>query len=333
VSFILVIENWFTDLNTVMDFWICGVHFVNTYFPPICDPSCEPGNTCQGHHQGYYAWQAVYELCPTEPSSIGDVGGESVYTINIGGNTNTGGSGNNENDSGEVITVPTLPGIYSEQGVDRPCESLHAMIINPALKAKLIELQGYTGLDYEKGFAFKQNATTNAYGIPEVIPEGNVPNSLNMKPFVGGIYVGAMHTHPRWLNEDSPIQMFGDGDLNYLFKVASKYRPIPSNNGGYAKFFLTLTVASGTYCIKIKDYLKFSGARNGEKWDKIMEQLKKDYEQNAIDPENLQLTLLRTLEKLGVGLYKANSTLTSWEELAIERRPQLNDRVQGYPCQ
>jgi hypothetical protein len=326
-------QNRFTDLNTVMDFWICGVQFVYTYFPPTCFEH-EPGGECGGNHQGYYAWQAVYELCATEPTPIGDVGAESgFYPIQPGGNTNTGGSGNNENDSGEVITVPTLPGIYSEQGVNRPCESLRDMLINPDLKAKLIELQGYTGLYYEKGYAFKQNPTTNAYGIPEVIPEGNVLNILNMYPFVGGTYVGAMHTHPRWLNDESPIQMFGDGDLNYLFKVANSYAPRPTTNAGYAKFFLTLTVASGTYCIKIKDYLKFSGVKNGGKWDELMKNLQENYRQNATDSENLQLTLLRTLEKLGVGLYKANSTLSSWEELAIERRPQLDDRVQGYPCQ
>lgn len=232
---------------------------------------------------------------------------------------------------GNIITSPVMP----TPGIADPCEKLSKLTNTIETKNALQSLESNTNLSSEKGFSVTKNSGSDQYNTPTPAQADlKKPNEIVMP--VGGNNIGSFHTHPT--DQDGWVPMFSDGDLNYLFWVASRH-----NNDGipkdYSEYFLTMTVPEGTFAIKIKDWSAFATCRNNKKiWTKlgVIRTLRNKYnDRNATDNiEGFKKDLLNVLTKfnMGIGLYEANTDLSSWSEVILDPIDSENNPTKNNPC-
>lgn len=248
-----------------------------------------------------------------------------------------------EEEEPELITSP-IPNLDAPKST--PCQHLNKMLTNSTTKERLRGLRDFTAEDYEKGFSvFKSNNTLNT--IPCNASNFN-PNQVKMPTGKTAIsenpIVGAFHTHPN-PSTTNITPMFSDGDINWLFWVATD-NPTPRNEKIYEEFFLTLTVSGGTYAIKIKDWTKFAAFRSNKAWQNIegtkggeLKTLKDKYDRISANGNRNSMinAFLETLQEFdaGIGLYEANSDLSNWSELVLAPGASSYNEIDPneIPCQ
>ena len=262
---------------------------------------------------------------PGGDGSSGGGSGDSTDSTYDGSDTSIHGNGG-------VSTAPTLE--EDEEMVEDPCEGLSKLLEGPDMIQAIINLEGYTDNDKEYGYAIKTFENSTSLAPPSVIQSSDKnPNIIDMEPYTGGNYIGAYHTHPN-PTTSGIVPMFSPGDLKWLLRVARAHN-IPHNEKDYSLYFLTLTVDSGTYAIKIQDMTTFSNFI-GNKYNDFKRKIENIYhETNAHQStaSDLQKNFLKSLEeyRTGIGLYKLNNDKTNWEELNLNPTQPSADPIKT-PC-
>jgi hypothetical protein len=244
----------------------------------------------------------------------------------------------------EIITSP-VPSL--DQPKSTPCKELSKMLTNKNTKKSLYDLRNDTNLGHEKGYSVFKNELGIIHALP-CVSNNLAPTSIIMptgKTTSGGNIIGAFHTHPD-AGSTSTYPMFSDGDINWLFWVATDNQT-PRDKKVYEEFFLTLTVPQGTFAIKIKDWGKFAAFRNNSSiWQsnnikkggslKLLTDTYSSIGHNGsfIQMQNALLELFRDFNA-GIGLYEANNDLSGWSELELAPAGASNNDEEPTkkPCQ
>ena len=240
------------------------------------------------------------------------------------------------------VPIYTAPVLEEEEIAPpkTPCEELQKLLNNTESVDALTFLEGKTSEAKEYGFAYQ--ALPNSSDLDELHPIESLPNDplkLHMEHYVGGNFIGAYHTHP-----DPAISlgipMFAADDIKFLYKLARLHSPGTLNSDkDYSVYFLTLTIESATYAIKINDVVKFYDfmgnkyasfkTRLEDKYAKMPDNLYLFPSQSFIEKEFLKI--LNNKEQSGIGLYILNDDKTNWDELMIN--PLFpNSNVKRKPC-
>ena len=290
--------------------------------------------------------------CPTKSISTScdqvcvtydDGGGSSSNPIDITGGGGTGGTGDLDtphNDSGNnnpIVTAPVLELEEEEAPKKTPCEELKKLINNIECKDAISNLEGHLSEDKEYGFAYE--ALPNSSDLDELHPIESLPDEplkLQMGNYIGGNFIGANHLHPR-PSTSGAVPMFAADDVAWLFKVAKAHLPdIPLSQKDFSVYFLTLTVGSGTYAIKIKDGLKFYTFMMRTSYKEFKESLEDKFIELGVmaSASTLKREFLKILNKnvdSGIGLYQLKEDKTDWEELVFNPLYPNSDPV-IKPC-
>lgn len=103
-----------------------------------------------------------------------------------------------------------------------------------------------------------------------------------------------------------------------------------------SQYVVALTVGTGTYAIKIKDWYKFyaivGSATEYQNFDDDLNELYKKTSSNTpmASYEKILLNLIKD-KNMGIGLYKANTDFNGWSELVIDPANPSNNAKQ-IPC-
>lgn len=284
-----------------------------------------------------------------EASSSGDSGTNNDNPNNAGGSTNNPDPCPTVGTTGTVIVgtqpvsgigsgcTPNETVVVSLTPAPTPCSELKKLTNDVEVKNSLNTLKDKIQETKESGFAYRLveiNGINSFLPPQEIQSSGFNPKVINMANHIGSNYIGASHIHPdRIYTHTAP--MFSPEDLRWLARVAVSH----NNNGlpkNYSVYFLTLTVGSGTYAIKIKNMTKLLNIMNRpERFAKLKIELEKAYFKSGetAPATNLQKDLLKIMDEfdLGVGLFKASDDLSEWSELILN--PSLpNARPIEIPC-
>ena len=270
-------------------------------------------------------------------------GGSSGPVDTTGGGGGAGGTGDLDtphNDSGNnnpIVTAPVLELEEEEAPKKTPCEELKKLINNIECKDAISNLEGHLSEDKEYGFAYE--ALPNSSDLDELHPIESLPDEplkLQMGNYIGGNFIGANHLHPR-PSTSGAVPMFAADDVAWLFKVAKAHLPdIPLSQKDFSVYFLTLTVGSGTYAIKIKDGLKFYTFMMRTSYKEFKESLEDKFIELGVmaSASTLKREFLKILNKnvdSGIGLYQLKEDKTDWEELVFNPLYPNSDPV-IKPC-
>ncbi len=255
----------------------------------------------------------------------------------IGNNTPVGNPVNNcGNCNVPVYTAPVLEFEEEIAPPKTPCEELQKLLNNTESVDAITFLEGKTNKDKEYGFAYE--TLPNSSDLDEVHPIESLPNQplkLNMGNYIGGNFIGANHTHPR-PSTSGAVPMFAAEDIFWLYAVSRAHLPGASESQkDFSIYFLTLTVGSGTYAVKIKDNSKFLEflSKNYIEFKYSLERKYNELGQMA-SASVLKKEFLKIINKnisSGIGLYELNSDKTDWAELTFN--PLSPDSDPGIkPC-
>lgn len=270
--------------------------------------------------------QFLTETCTTydDGESEGGTGGGGT-----GGGTGTGGGGGTD----PVYSDPVPDNNYIaavDAPFTTPCEQLKTLL-NDTNKQAIEYLETKANDTKEWGYSFQTFPNSTNLAPPSVIQaDEREPTKIKMSACTGGNYVGAFHTHPI-PSAQGIVPMFSPGDFKWLRDVALNHA-IPHSVKNYNTYFLTLTVQSGTYAIKIKDINKFV-TFYGTKYDEFQEKLKDKYRDmngSESDENELMIALLEKLTNSGIGLYELNDNKTNWSEVTLN--PLSNTTPKKTPC-
>lgn len=293
----------------------------------ICGEYGAPGGGFEGGFGGpnanpSYNNEPGNPSSPSEPNSPGQGGG---------------GSGGNLPDIPNIpptpiITAPLLILDDEEFEDETPCDELRKFIANNSIQQSLGILKPQSLGPIERGNYISE--TTNASGanylsFPIIPYDTNNPTILNMNAGLnGGNVIGAMHCHTDPVSTGG-IPMFGHGDLESLYSIAVKH-----NNGNdpknYAEYTVMLSVGSGHYALKIKDFSNFYiNLQNN--YANFKEELKDVYEKSTATANSTKLIedFLKTLNKNNLGsnvsMYKATEStiggitkISGWKEQILK---------------
>lgn len=300
---------------------------MNTSTITCCVPfrANEPGcHTAGPACLAYAAQYGIDNLTTTTTSVCFDSGGGGTTT----GSGNTGNQGNGYFGGPGIKTSPILPNFEDN---NNPCSELKKLSTGVLTRPALIGLP--TGQTYESGYYVRKNAVGNIGPTPcDSSPVD--PTKINMP--IGGNIIGAMHTHP-YSYEYGYDSMFSSDDINYLYQVAIKH----TNYGQpkeYAEYFITLSVPSGTFALKIENWENFkkfretnpdwtNHTRNG--LSATYDKLESTYDKIGSSGFNkLQNALLKMLQEndSGIGLYKADADSNNWSRLSLDFAYTMGDK-------
>ena len=286
---------------------------------------------------------STFTSCDQVCVAYDDGGGDSSSNpIDLTGGGGAGGTGDLDtphNDSGNnnpIVTAPVLELEEEEAPKKTPCEELKKLINNIESKDAISNLEEHLLEDKEYGFAYE--ALPNSSDLDELHPIESLPDEplkLQMLNYIGGNFIGANHLHPR-PSTSGAVPMFAADDVAWLFKVARAHLPgTPFSQKDFSVYFLTLTVGSGTYAIKIKDAPKFYTfmSTNYVSFKYGLERKFDDLGVMAF-ASVLEKEFLKIINKnadSGIGLYKLKEDKTDWEELVFNPLYPNSDPVKK-PC-
>lgn len=313
------------------------------------------GSPCPAHgtEQMVFCWDYV--------GPGGDTGDDG-WTGNEGNNTegnNTnpsnpytpsgGGNGGGPKPNTPQIPIPpvivTMPLLEAEDVIEQetPCDELRKFIANNSIQQSLGILKPQSSGPIERGNYISE--TTNASGasvlsFPVIPPKPNDPTRLNFDAGItAGNVIGLMHCHTDPASTGG-VAMFGPGDILSLFKIARYYSPTNGQTVNYAEFTVMLSVGSGHYALKIKDFSTFYTNLQAN-YDNFKKELEEEYKESTITATST--TLLKNFLNIlkdnnlsnNVSLYKATestiagiSKITGWKE-QILKADGTNDEL---PC-
>lgn len=264
---------------------------------------------------GYYITESVLSTC--NDSSGG--GGNEEDTSDP---TQTTGSGGGST----TVTTPTTctrncPELYEEEDLitsEELCNDLASKDLNLDFNAKMADLKNRAATqEFESAYAMYQNAGSGLNFSPRfdgTTQDKSVllerPSMLTTSPTN---CIGFIHCH---LDDGSTFLVFSFTDLTALAHVVNDSTRPTSEYGVY------VTTASGTFCLKVKNRIKF---KNTLGW-LMVNKLKYENEFSKFvkinDPLNKQtLGLLKFMKENDfntmLDLYKKNETTNEWELLEL----------------
>ncbi|MEX2349793.1 MAG: hypothetical protein WD554_02845 [Flavobacteriaceae bacterium] len=304
----------------------------------FCD--CDPG---QQATPGVYGW--VLEPCqgggggtgqPTEPLPI--------TTDPLNGYPGSSGSGGStvifdpddqphfdENGNPVFILTPPLnpQDPEEEEEVEDPCENLTDLLTNQDIKDIIEDLDDPTvfNLDHEKGSHIKDGNGTNL-DITSINGNSN-STGVNVRIDDQGNSIVIIHSH---FIGNRMVPLFTIEDLRTL---SAMYLWRKHKNKEVKDLSVIVVSPAGVYAMGIKNYTKFAAEGNKlhtSEFDNIKNDFYEDYPkdqdlmQHADAIEKISINTLK--DNYGVGLYKANTDLSGWNELTLDE----NDETQPNPC-
>ncbi len=236
-----------------------------------------------------------------------------------------------------IINVPTL------DAPKNPCSELKKFNTNNTIQQALRILKVQSSGSQEHGNYISD--ATNALGanylsFPVIPTDPKKPTSLDITDGLNtGKVKGAMHCHTDPVSTNA-VPMFSPADLSALLNISIKH--IPANNvpKDYAEYTVMLSVGSGHYALKFKNYSNFV-ANFGANFASFDADLNTFYSTST--PSANSNTLIKdflkalTQNNLGdVGLYKATETtnsagvanITGWKEQTLD----TNGNIAEVPC-
>uniref|UniRef100_UPI002FCAD228 hypothetical protein n=1 Tax=Chryseobacterium aquaticum TaxID=452084 RepID=UPI002FCAD228 len=254
---------------------------------------------------------------PLGPGNPEPCNGNGVATNPLEPNTNIGEGG-----CSGIPTVVTVPPIRIT-----PCQKLSNLLDPTKANIKPLITGGlYTAVNNaagETGIALKRES--NGAITNEILPYTPNPNgenpSINIK--TGGSYYSSIHSHPK-----DAYPMFSWSDVYSLYKLEMG---TASHNTMQSSFLLVCEDDSGvkqTYAIVFENTgLMMEDVMNNpenirctaqEIKNKMDIELKEKYDNEAKKTNpNYERVFLQLNYGTNIGLYKANSDLTSWQKLSI----------------
>jgi hypothetical protein len=215
--------------------------------------------------------------------------------------------------------------------VKTPCEELKKLNANNSIQLTLRILKGQSSGQAEHGNYISE--TTNSVGVtylsfPVVPQSSNNPNEIDISAGLAtGKVKGVMHCH---INPTTGmIPMFSAADLGALYGIAYSHNPSHNTEKDYAEYTVMLSVGSGHYALKFKNFDGQYGNFNNN-FDQFKVVLEKECSKitSMASAEQQQKTFLKYMNKFfagTVGLYKATETtnangvsnITGWSEQTL----------------
>lgn len=248
-----------------------------------------------------------------------------------------------------TVTDPCDPkgsiGVLEDTSPKTPCEDLMKMIPNNSIQQTLSILKGLSSGAAERGNYIRE--TTNPSGATylsyPVIPQTpSNPNALDIAAgLASGKVKGAMHCHTNPATTGM-FPMFSDADLGALYNIA--YSHIPSNNAtkDYAEYTVMLSVGSGHYALKLKNFSGNYKAKLNANIVNFQKKLESDNKKIGLNASSTILvkTFLKNMKQYfgdEVGLYKATEAIdanglpkvSGWKEQTLNE----NEDIVEINCQ
>jgi hypothetical protein len=234
-------------------------------------------------------------------------------------------------------------GIIPIQVQKTPCSELKTFYTNNAIQQTLRILKAQSSGQSEHGNYISE--TTNSAGasylsFPVIPADPNNPTSLNLSAGVAnGNVKGAMHCHTDPVSTNA-VPMFSPADLKCLLDIARYHSPINNNPKDYSEYTVMLSVGSGHYALKFKNYNSFLQNFNANfaNFDIDLNLLYN----NSLPTANSTILIKDFLKALNknnlsdVGLYKATETtnsngvsnITGWKEQTLD----ASGNIIEIPC-
>lgn len=297
---------------------------------------------CNGCSLGW-TWRIRVITVPcTNGGEGGGPGNGSNPGSPIGGSPSDGGGGgpsstiNNEN---AIIASPVVPGLDGvSAAIKNPCAKLKKFNTNNTIQQTLRILKEQSSGQAEHGNYISE--TTNTAGatylsFPVIPQDSNNPYAININAGLStGKVKGAMHCHTDPATT-TMFPMFSAADLDILYQIADKH--VPANNAvkDYTEYTVMLSVGSGHYALKLKnfsgDYYNLN--HNILDFKKDLEEENKKIGHLASSNDLIKVFLKNLNEYFGneVALYKATEgtdsnglpVVTGWKEQTLNENNDI----------
>ena len=252
-----------------------------------------------------------------------------------------GGSGasSTSNNNDEISTSPILNTTFLDAPPKNPCSELKKFNTNNTIQQTLRILKGQSSGASEHGNYISEatNSVGATYLTFPVIPQNpNNPNEIDISAgFPTGKVKGVMHCH-RDPATTGMFPMFSAADFGALYGIAYSHVPVNNTEKDYAEYTVMLSVGSGHYALKFKN---FNGDYNA-KFNLNISDFKKDLEKDNkllghMANSNLLIkAFLKNMDKYfgnEVGLYKATEStnsnglpvVTGWKEQTLNENGDI----------
>lgn len=235
-----------------------------------------------------------------------------------------GGAPNPEPDPDADPEDPTITGPILNHPNDNPCSQLNKLKAATDYTHVISELEGKALGPKEFGWGYKFFPNSTTFAPPTVVGNSTVdPTKVDLSALTGIEWLGVFHNHTDPTSTRA-VQMFSPGDVEWLLiKGFKRHRYSLTNNTAprFSELFVGLVVQNGVYCLKIKDWAKFSRFMSPA----IFQTFKKNLEDLNIKDtptapkESQERTLLKMLTKydMGIGLYEQGEQ-EIWNELELD---------------
>lgn len=256
--------------------------------------------------------------------------GFTTSTVSGMSSHNTGGAGwsaiisfsrmsNQTNNQPTITNDPCNPS--NDVGVlpppeKTPCEELNKFNDNNTIQQSLQILKTQSTGVAERGNYISEitNSSGANYLSFPIIPQD--PKNPNLLYIAGGLSTGkvkgAMHCHTN-PSTTGMVPMFSAPDLEALYQIAYAHVPINNAEKDYAEYTVMLSVGSGHYALKLKNfsgnYAKFN--TNIINFQKKLEKENEKLTSMAVSTD-LVITFLKNINEFfgdEVGLFKATETI------------------------
>lgn len=217
--------------------------------------------------------------------------------------------------------------------LSQPCDELKKLSQSPNYIQSINYLKQKAAGPKEHAWVYKYFEGSTNFAPPTVAGHNTEnPNTVNLDSIFTNVeWIGAMHNHTI-----KGIKMFSPKDVAWLFaKVAKRnsYQPPNISSLGASEVFLGLVNENNTYCIKIKDWVKFHSLKN--KYRSFKQDLDNVYKLSGINATQTQLQkdFLKLIQSnnLGLGLYEEDLN-GNWSEITLDpRNPDDNPPIKT-PC-
>jgi len=288
----------------------------------VCNCLGHTRDECLGCTTGF-RW--TIRMITAECSTGGDGGGS-------GSGSGASPTTNNEAED-QIIASTVVPGLDGEGAARKdPCAQLKKFNTNSTIQQTLRILKGHSSGQSELGNYISE--TTNTAGatylsFPVIPQDPNNPYFLNINAgLTTGKVKGAMHCHTDPATT-TMFPMFTAADLDILYQIADQHVPANNVTKDYSEYTVMLSVGSGHYALKLKN---FSG--NYYNLNHNLIDFKKNLEEenrsigHMADSTLLIIAFLKNMNKYfgnEVGLYKATEgtdsnglpVVTGWTEQTL----------------
>jgi hypothetical protein len=307
----------------------CTYYTIINYTCQGCQGECDLCNICVDYIN--------FTECEGEPASL--------YLAQPPGLNNGGGGSStghwyppiqiNTTNENQIATTPVINNLQdTDQNPQQktPCNELKKFTTNNSIQLSLRILKGQSSGVAERGFYIKD--TINSVGAtyltyPVIPPNPNNPNELDVAPGLATGRVKAMlhcHTDPATTRM---IPMLTAADFGNLYNIASYHNPLNNAQKDYAEYTVMLSVGSGHYALKFKNFdgNYYTLNHNIDDFREKLEDANKLLGSTAPSSDLIKVFLKHMNNYFGneVGLYKATEGLdsngqpivTGWKEQTL----------------